>query len=399
MSKRRLILFCSVYPSKRGEQFLHNEIPHINTEFEEVVVFTESDEKAIGRESINIYNYQRKYDYRLKLSFILLLFKEIFSRKLYSLSKIKVAIGSLLVGNNIRRIVKSNINSGKISKRDIYYTYWMSDSTLGLSLLKLEFPELKFVSRVHRWDLYEEENIPHYLPFRPFILNQITKVVSISEDGISYLTSRYGHQNKIVLSRLGVDRFNVDPKKKLADIPVIVSCSNIIPVKRVDLILEAIKEIKDFQLKWIHFGGGKDFNSLSNKVESLRITHPSLKVALKGGTPNQEILKYYAENQVDLFVNVSSSEGVPVSIMEAMQAGIPVIATKVGGSSEAVVDRQNGFLMDKNVSAKDLGEKIMELLTSPSLKSKFSEGSIRLYEERFDAIHNYQGFCKLLKEV
>ena len=58
-------------------------------------------------------------------------------------------------------------------------------------------------------------------------------------------------------------------------------------------------------------------------------------------------MNYYNTYEIDLFVNLSTIEGVPVSIMEAQSSGIPVLATDVGSSKE-IVDDDNGFLIPKD---------------------------------------------------
>jgi glycosyltransferase involved in cell wall biosynthesis len=68
-------------------------------------------------------------------------------------------------------------------------------------------------------------------------------------------------------------------------------------------------------------------------------------------------MRYYSINTVDLFINVSSSEGVPVSIMEAMSFGIPVIATAVGGTPE-IVSEKTGWLIEPGISRQELAAKI-----------------------------------------
>ena len=58
-------------------------------------------------------------------------------------------------------------------------------------------------------------------------------------------------------------------------------------------------------------------------------------------------------NEVRCFINVSSSEGIPVSIMEVMSFGIPVIGTNVGGVSE-LVNQENGHLLSANPAAQEI---------------------------------------------
>lgn len=81
---------------------------------------------------------------------------------------------------------------------------------------------------------------------------------------------------------------------------------------------------------------------------------------------NQQVYDYYKSNKVDVFVNVSYSEGLPVSLMEASSFGIPVIATDVGGSAEIIdKEQKNGFLLDKDFEIGALQKKI-ELLLNES---------------------------------
>ena len=78
---------------------------------------------------------------------------------------------------------------------------------------------------------------------------------------------------------------------------------------------------------------------------------------------NNLILDFYSENYIDLFINVSETEGIPVSIMEAQSAGIPVLATNVGGTSE-IVNNKNGFLIDKSFEVVSVANMIKKYLKS-----------------------------------
>ena len=79
-----------------------------------------------------------------------------------------------------------------------------------------------------------------------------------------------------------------------------------------------------------------------------------------GAIQNVEVYKYYNEHCADLFINVSSSEGLPVSIMEAISFGIPVIATDVGGTGEIVKNGISGFLINRDFETVELAKKIMK---------------------------------------
>ena len=103
-------------------------------------------------------------------------------------------------------------------------------------------------------------------------------------------------------------------------------------------------------------------------------------------------------NILNLFINLSTSEGgVPVSIMEAARAGIPVLATNVEGNRELIVHRQNGFLVNPNLSNKELSKLYLEILkNSESLKS-YSKQIRSAFEKSFLSEQNYNKFINLLK--
>ena len=265
-------------------------------------------------------------------------------------------------------------------------------ATFGLTLLS-QGSNIKYVTRVHRWDLYEEENLANYLPFRNCVGKSIDIVYSISEDGCEYLIDRYPSIQEVVqISRLGVKDYGPQREKiSNSEYQTIVSCSNVIPVKRVNLILEALSKINDISIRWVHFGAGSEFESLKNQAESVQRNCLNLKIELKGGVPNSEILDFYHAETIALFINVSRSEGVPVSIMEAMEAGIPILATNVGGSKEVVKDGVTGVLMNEKINSQELKTIIVEFLTSKSL-SKYGDNSRMIYQELLNADVNYAKF-------
>jgi glycosyltransferase involved in cell wall biosynthesis len=140
----------------------------------------------------------------------------------------------------------------------------------------------------------------------------------------------------------------------------------------------------EYEVEWVHFGDGTLKENIKNKASNLP---PNIKVDFKGFVPNPKILEYYANNSVDLFINVSESEGIPVSIMEAISYGIPILATDVGGTSE-IVTSQTGILLQKKFEPEEGSSIINKLITK---RLVFSKSDIKAFwEQNYNAKNNYQ---------
>ena len=108
-------------------------------------------------------------------------------------------------------------------------------------------------------------------------------------------------------------------------------------------------------------------------------------------------MAFYGSTPVSCLVNVSSSEGLPVSLMEACSFGIPCIATEVGGTPEVVHDGVTGFLLGKNPKAADIAAAIEKMSRLPEEQySAMCRAARRLWEDKFNADRNYEKFYREL---
>jgi glycosyltransferase involved in cell wall biosynthesis len=87
--------------------------------------------------------------------------------------------------------------------------------------------------------------------------------------------------------------------------------------------------------------------------------------------------------QSDIFALITNWEAFPISILEAMRAGLPVIATDTGGVSEAVEDEVNGFLVHPQDSAM-LAERLALLITSSGLRRSMGSRSRHRFSHHFE---------------
>jgi glycosyltransferase involved in cell wall biosynthesis len=94
-----------------------------------------------------------------------------------------------------------------------------------------------------------------------------------------------------------------------------------------------------------------------------------------------------------LFVNLSDSEGLPVAIMEAMSAGVPVVATDVGGTAEIVSSAKSGVLLEPDPAVADISAAIEAFTDMPDAEySAYAHAAWSTWNLEFNAEVNYSRF-------
>ena len=133
-----------------------------------------------------------------------------------------------------------------------------------------------------------------------------------------------------------------------------------------------------------------------DKIQELVREHnPDWCCVLHGTVDNSVILDYYGHHQVDCLISVSESEGIPVSMMEAISYGIPVLATDVGGVSE-IVTPQTGRLINKIYTQTEFNNQLMYVLENVQ---EYSKTAISFFEENYNAEKNYKLFYKEISSI
>jgi glycosyltransferase involved in cell wall biosynthesis len=157
----------------------------------------------------------------------------------------------------------------------------------------------------------------------------------------------------------------------------------------------------------------KDHLLLIDAIAVLSKTYPDIKLIIVGCGPlKNKIEDYIASNQyehvvtmlgerndianilnaLDVFALTSSSEGIPMTILEAMAASLPVIATEVGGIPQVVIDNKTGTLV-KDKDKDGLIEAIKLLIEQPQLRQEFGEEGHLLLKNNYSInqiVANYE---------
>lgn len=241
----------------------------------------------------------------------------------------------------------------------VCYSYWFDIATYGSALLKQQNLLQKVVTRAHSSDVYQERQKEHYMALKRQFRDKVDKIFAISQASYDYLHKEYAiSQDRLTIARLGVriaqELTPPSPDGKVA----IVSIAFCTPIKRIDRIIDALafasEQIgQEIDIDWVHLGGGDLQDELSTYAQKILGKLSNVNFTFVGHLANQEVLHYLKTHSFDVLINTSESEGVPVSIMEAMAHGIPGIAPAVGGIPE-LVRPEHGWLLSAQPSIEEI---------------------------------------------
>jgi glycosyltransferase involved in cell wall biosynthesis len=223
-----------------------------------------------------------------------------------------------------------------------------------------------------------------------FLLNFIERILAYTSNKVICVSN---NDYQIALNKIGI------PKSKLvilknATLPIfkqkitpqnqplkIIALARFANPKRIDLMIKSFEQIKDAELSIA--GSGPDFEIWKQYIQEKKITN----VNLLG-----EIQSFAAFNEYDAFMLISNSEGLPISAIEAMSAGLPLILSNVGGCPELI--NNNGILVDNNVeSIVDAVDKIKENYI------QYQANSTELYNSTFNLNNVKSNYTNLYKSM
>jgi len=98
-----------------------------------------------------------------------------------------------------------------------------------------------------------------------------------------------------------------------------------------------------------------------------------------------------------LFLNTSLHEGIPLSVLEAMSCGLPVVAPRVGGIPEIIENGRHGFLVDGR-TPEDFAWQCLELLRNEDVRKKFGSSAAERFIDQFSSVRMAASYLKLYTE-
>lgn len=204
-------------------------------------------------------------------------------------------------------------------------------------------------------------------------------ILTINREDWNFAKKHFHHPRILYLPGIGVDvdRFSKTPDRTIdlrsifrlrKDEKVMISVGEMTANKNHRTILNALTLSPLRNVHYIIVGGGVCRPRLEEYAASLNISN---RVHFLGYRSDVASLLHAS----DVFVFPSYREGLPVALMEAMAAGVPIVASRIRGNVDLIEDGVNGFLCDPR-DAEGFASKIQKLLEKPNLAAEFRKNSL-----------------------
>ena len=224
-----------------------------------------------------------------------------------------------------------------------------------------------------------------------WLAQRTTALIAVSPEVRDDLVSLgVAPQEKFTVVRLGIeldervgsdsDGPRADTRRALgipADRFVVGWIGRMTGVKRTDDVLLAVRALRERGVDTVlcMVGDGPDRDAVERRAHQLGIVRDSLFLGYQ-----EEVASYYAA--FDALILPSANEGTPVSAIEALGGGRPVVATRVGGVPDVVRDGIDGFLVEPgDVDA--MAERLSALAADPPLRHRMGEAGRASVHERY----------------
>lgn len=252
----------------------------------------------------------------------------------------------------------------------------------------------KVIYFVHGFHFFHGAGIKNYLLYyniEKFLSRYTDCLITLNQEDFKAAKDKFHHPNVRYVAGVGVDtdaiatrqidkaivrkRFHLPPDKH-----IILTVAELIPRKNVEGCIRAFAKANREDTVLVICGKGKLLESLKELCTMLGISD---RVFFAGY--RTDVLDLYCT--ADLFVFTSYQEGLPVAVMQAMAAGLPVIASDIRGNHDLLAQEANSPCADYLLPVADtdaFAKKICEVLDHPSLAQTLGEENRRLCRQYFD---------------
>ena len=179
----------------------------------------------------------------------------------------------------------------------------------------------------------------------------------------------------VIPNGVDVSQFTVSNRDWI--FPHILSVGRVVYQKGFDLAMRALSQLKDLEWTWTIAGDGPQMATLKAMAEEYGVND---RIHFAGWLSSEQLKEQYSAANVFLFP--SRHEGMPNAVLEAMASGLPVIATRIAGNEELVVDGETGRLVPTE-DVELLQESLRPLLADAQMREQMGRAARQRVESSF----------------
>lgn len=247
----------------------------------------------------------------------------------------------------------------------------------------------------HGWSF--EDGIPYlrrnvFLNIERLVGRISDRIITVANLGREHgLKNKVARPEKLTTIYYGVADTGSKFTKEQQDIFTMTMVAGFREQKDHATLIEALIPLKDREWQLLLLGHGPLLDDVIAQTKAAGLDH---KIKFEGMVPN--VPDYL--NKTDLMVLTTNWEGLPISILEGLSFGLPVVASDVSGVSEEVINEYNGLLVDRG-NVEQVTAAISKLLDNPAQLKEYSKNSRLLFEKEFTQEAMYKKTKALYQEV
>ena len=229
-------------------------------------------------------------------------------------------------------------------------------------------------------------------PLLRIIWKNASAIVANS-NGLRDLALKFDSRFEIPVIPNGVDLDLYRASQHERVTPRLFSAGRIVHQKGLDLALRALAGLKDLDWEWRIAGDGPQLDFLKLLAQEMGIAE---RVTFLGWQSRDQLIEQYRWS--NLFLFPSRHEGMPNAVLEAMASGLPIIASRIAGSEELVLNGETGLLFpSEDVNA--LRAALIRMLTNPTLRQSMGAASRRRVEAHYSWESAAKQYALLLERI
>ena len=229
-------------------------------------------------------------------------------------------------------------------------------------------------------------------PFLRVIWHTADAVIANS-NGLRDLALAFDSRMDIPIIPNGVDATRYTSESRNWSHPKLFSVGRIVHQKGLDLGLRALAQLKDLEWEWRIAGDGPQMDALKSLAQELGISE---RVTFLGWQSREELTQWYHHS--NLFLFPSRHEGMPNAVLEAMSSGLPVVATRIAGNDELVLDGVTGLLVNAE-DVDSLRDGLSRLIVEEKVRMQMGQASRRRVEDEYSWENVARQYSEILKKV